>query len=658
MQPIEELILKLSRAQREVINQNIALLFSKLSNRSQNALTVYLERNIGLRSIVEKILTNPNFNFLRIRNAGLKSSNELKSFVSDVENCVYHIYSINDEKQLLSHDLMLYLENQYGQDTIPADLIQSQSIFRLVDYFLTHNKLFHGVRNPILKMAIRVKQDQPDITLDAIGQHIDLTRERVRQLRNACLLELGSKLSFVKKAKDDLTPYLGDALESNLLFIDDNAQNKINSHCCTSFSKGFISIILQKYLEHRHALVGNCEDVLFVQSVKHRDRHHWKGLYLVDKTIAQNYDFVSFVDRIAYHISARRDEPFSIDFLSYISSFTGITDLSYLFKAKDICETILMAEFDLYLDENDALTFERTIIKKNVEYLVDALRSLGEPNKLESIIEEVQMINPSLNLSEGQFRSLLRNPLFVAVGKESLYGLSEWELERDDFKGGTIRRLVFDYLRKKQSLATIREICDYVLRYRPHSNERSIIGNLKIDTSLGFIFFGGGFVGLKSIKYPEDFTLLDQDTPKIESWDQRFEQLKLFVYENYRLPFSSGVPYSEIRIYRWYKIQFQRSVKGQLDVDKDLLFRNLTGFYQQNKPKQRGSKEGQYLELLNFIETHKRSPSARRDGESLLYGFLYRQRSLLHQDKLSGDEVEKLNAVLDRIKFYKNGREY
>jgi DNA polymerase/3'-5' exonuclease PolX len=63
---IEDKILKLNRLQRQIVNHHISIQFSKLSNRSQNALSSFLEKQINIINISNKIFSKVNFNYKNI----------------------------------------------------------------------------------------------------------------------------------------------------------------------------------------------------------------------------------------------------------------------------------------------------------------------------------------------------------------------------------------------------------------------------------------------------------------------------------------------------------------------------------------------------------------------------------------------------------------
>jgi hypothetical protein len=93
----------------------------------------------------------------------------------------------------------------------------------------------------------------------------------------------------------------------------------------------------------------------------------------------------------------------------------------------------------------------------------------------------------------------MRNKLtFIHRGRKSTYGLKKWEDERVDIKGGAIRDIVEEVLQKANSPKHISEIMKTVLSYRPETNEKNVLSNLRQESNNRFVFYESGFIGLKN----------------------------------------------------------------------------------------------------------------------------------------------------------------
>ena len=134
----------------------------------------------------------------------------------------------------------------------------------------------------------------------------------------------------------------------------------------------------------------------------------------------------------------------------------------------------------MYLDENNELVFKRNTLKQAHEYPYEALKLIGKASKLDDICSKISKRHPYYITDREKVRAAMQNDLFVAVGKESVYGLKEWEQHHVNFKGGTIRDIVEEYLEQFDKPINISKIAEHVLKYRPKSYKDSIQENLKL----------------------------------------------------------------------------------------------------------------------------------------------------------------------------------
>ena len=70
---------------------------------------------------------------------------------------------------------------------------------------------------------------------------------------------------------------------------------------------------------------------------------------------------------------------------------------------------------------------------------------------------------------------------FVPVGRKSVFGLKKWESELDNFKGGTIKDVIIDFLQNKTEPIHINSILEYLDKFRENKDARSVLSNIKLD---------------------------------------------------------------------------------------------------------------------------------------------------------------------------------
>lgn len=554
--PLEEILANLTRIQREVINSFILVNINSLSVRSKNALSKFLEGNFSIRNFSEKILLNKKFTIANIENIGKGSIPEIEIFISIVKDFIVSVFESNDEKQLITLKNNFLIQRTFSISKIPTEILESESIFKLTDFLLKNNALFIENHNLIIQKALKIYQNNKEQTLEEIALENNLSKERVRQIRKESINELFEKLSFIKNFKDDLFQNYGIDLSANLIEVKDNLVSKINIFSNTNFSKEFISYILAVYLSNDFIIIGNVEDVLLPKFSNSRNRHNWKDFFIVRKELAK-VDFISFSKDISERINERIEETYSFNFKSYLSRFINDFDIEIIELAFPVAEKVLNDEFGLYLDLDDNIIFKKNTIKQAFEYSYEALEKLGKPSKVEEITQKIIELHPNYETDENKVRaSMKRKDGFVPIGRTSTFGLKKWEIELEDFKGGTIRSISTEFLEQYDNPKHISDITEYVLKYRPNSNEKSIYYNLRIDESETFRFFKNSYVGLVSKTYPDDFDVLKESVGIVKKpWNERYNDLINFIKTNNSLPYYNSTDQAEKTLFRWLNNQ-------------------------------------------------------------------------------------------------------
>lgn len=649
---IKEKIFKLNRLQRQIVNYHISIQISKLSVRSRNALNYFLDNEITIINFYDKIFSKKNFNFNNIENVGLSSIGELELLNNEIKLFVIDIFELVEEKKLIELKLKLFLKKEFNDLEIPDSLISKKSIFSLIKFLIDENLVFDKNKTCILENGINIYENSVLQNLDELCENIQLTRERCRQIRLKVLDELESKFMFLTKFDQNL--FIGYKIDFNeqLIVITDEITFSINSLDDTNFSKSFIALISSFFFNSEFKLLGNLEDVFIARDFKVRGRHNWKGLFLVSKKLNQNFDFLKFIDDVDRRNSESIDETYKFNFKSYISNFLKFDDFNLLDLLVNVCEKILNEEFNIYLNIDENIVFERKTLKTLPEYAFEALEVLGKPSHVYDINKQIEILHPHYS-NVVKNSNLKREFGFVPFGRASIFGLKKWENEKENIKGGTIRSIAEEFLSNYPDPMSIKDISEFVLQYRPKSNEKSIIYNLKMEDNNRFIFFKNSFIGLKSKKYnPDEYSLLNDNgkLPK-RTWDENYKELINFISENNKLTKSIASSLEETKIRRWLYVQNSKINRGLLDDVKTDLIIQITANYNFRNDKKAFFRKDGYNKLNDFIKKEKRLPTANKKGESKLYAFFYNQRKLYDDSKL---DVVELSSFFETLKFIQN----
>ncbi|MDX6180641.1 sigma factor-like helix-turn-helix DNA-binding protein [Flavobacterium sp. Fl-77] len=651
--PLKNIVLNLTRIQREVINNFIFVKTNSLSVRSRNAIVMHLNNNLKVKNYTEKILLSENFKVQKIKNVGAKCIPELEVYISIIQDFILEVSQTTDEKYLIALKNKYLIQQTFNIPFVPSEILESESIFLLTDFLFNQNAFFDETQTNVVKKGLKLYNCQKEITLDEIAEQVDLSRERVRQIRKVCLEELFSKLLFISNFNDDLFQNYNIDTQSSYIEINTDILEKINNFNNTDFSREFITYILSVYLHKSFTLIGNSEDILQFNYFNSRNKHNWNNFYLIDKKLASEIDFTFFIDDVSSRLSDRIEESYSFNFKSYLSKFLTNNNVEILDLLFPICERVVNDEFEIYLDLDENLNFKKNSSKQVHQYAYEALEELGKPSTVKEIFDRVIELHPNYNTEEAKIRaSMKRKNGFVPVGRISVFGLKKWENELENFKGGTIRDIVEEYLMLFSTPKHISNITEYVLKYRPKSSQYSILQNLKLDESGLYVFYKDSHIGLASKKYESDFKKLSEIIKTdVRTWAETFEIFQNFISIKQRLPFSSGVPEEEIKLYRWINLQQSKQKKGKVEENKKEKLNSLLTKYGFKNSKRRLTPQEKYEELISFVSINNRLPSANKDGEENLYKFYYKQRKLFEANEL--DNLEKIKFI-EVAKLFQN----
>jgi hypothetical protein len=505
----DSLISNLTRKHRSIINGFIEININHLSVRGKNAISAFLNGDIKVRNVSEKILDNKRFNLALIQNVGAKTIRELEILIQSIKDYILKIAEVKDDKDLAIYNYKIFVEKTFSHINIPSEIIQSPSIFKLIDYLLNNGGIFEKSEKKIFNYSFRVFNDAEILNLDQIADKIGISRERARQIRKGILSNLFERFSFLKNVEDDLFQKYG--LDSNLSLIklDQDLNNHINSINNTNFTVEFNTFLIYVFYSDKFVLIGEIQDVLQSKYFNARDRHNWQGFYLVRKEIAENFNFQNFVNNISQRINNRIEESYCFIFKSFLIDFSYSHDYQFISSIEPIAEIILNQEFNLYLNLNEEIVFHRNTLKQVGEYAIDALEELGIPSKIEEIFNVLNLKNPGVTKSPDSLRGSLQKSFeIIYFGRSSTYGLKKWETEKEGIKGGTIKDIVHLYLMNNNEPIHVLELLQEVHKYREQTTAKNILTNLKLDSQKQYSIFNQSFVGLKTKNYDSILTKL------------------------------------------------------------------------------------------------------------------------------------------------------
>ena len=641
---LESDIKNLNLKQRQIINHHIQIIFSKLSNRSQNALNYYLEKQITITNISDRIFSNINFSFKRVKNIGTGTSNELELFFNDIKFFVNKIIDIDDEKKINELSLKLFLKETFSDLEIDQNMISKNSIFSIIQFLLEEQALLGKNENYILKNGMLIYENFIPQNLEQLAENTNLTKERCRQIRVKLVEELENKLIFFKQYDQDLFANYNLDFNAPSIYITDEIASNINSFDETNFTKHFITLIISFYYKNKYDLIGNLSDVIIAKDFQNRTRYTWNNSFLISQKLSQNFDFVKFIEDVDKRKLETIDETYKLNFKSHLSKFFKTEGLFFLDEIFPICEMLINVELGICLDNEQNIVFERNTYKTLPEYAFEALEIIGKPSHIDEINKHIKILKPEYN-STISGSALSRAFGFVPYGRANIFGLKKWDTEKRNLKGGTIRSIAEEFLQNYSKPIKYNVVANYVLKYRPKSNIKSIIENLKMEDNNKFVFFKNSLIGLKSKNYQIDlFSAFESNvTTSPRSWQENYQELLNFMLTNKKFPSATSASTEEKRIRAWFYVQTNKINNNLLDESKTNLILEIRNNYNPREQKSIQFKSDGYSKLFEFVEINQRLPSAGKNEERTLYYFFYTERKRFEEGNL--DSEEKLKFI-------------
>lgn len=550
-----EIINNLSPIQKSILYKHIEYLISNLSVRSANCLTS-ISDNLSPKRILETVYKN-GIDFTSIRNLGEKTHNELIDFKNQIIEFIATL-KCTQGIELTKKYTELILKSAFKK--LPENLdIKIETLFEnhgklklfsLIDFLINESDIFNSVEKLLFPYLFSTETRSLHYKYNDIAKIVKLTSERVRQLKIKFEVDISNYFKFISNFLLDEISNYGIPNNNSHFIVDDILISKINLKENVNYNKLFYATILN--------LIQNSKYIVLSTKEKYSYSHIYKNAYLISKSLFNEFDFRALVDDVKNKINSRIDETYSFKFIGYLYNFKLVPEFSNLHLLSEICELLIFNECEIVIDREGYIVFERNIQIKPLEYCETILNKIGKPMTVDKITEEINKNWPESNITTNSTRTVLqRNKhLFIFFGRTSTYGLKIWEKTKPNIKGGTIRKIVEEFLNTKNTPIHISEITKHVVIYRPETNSKNIIQNLKLDSDKCFNFFPGEFVGLNSKSY--------------KNTDINFKRINGFAFRNTVLEKYIGYTLDEIveefySLHKYNKQQTKAILKSKID---------------------------------------------------------------------------------------------
>ena len=537
---LKEIIDNLNLRQRTIINSFVKSCVNNLSVSSYNVLEKLLNQTFTVNNVYHYIIAIKNFKFERIRNIGGKSVQELNQFKADILEYINLVCLFENENDL-------QIEYYYSQLNIYFPNIELHKlsnifyndkeirIFSLIIQLLNNEQIFAKRELIIFKYTFNFFIDFKHNNLSTIASFIGLTTERIRQIRNTIYRKLNTTLKFILIFEIDFNSIYNINTDTDLISVKNEIVDSINKNENNKFNKLFITKIISIFFSQTHEIIGYEQDLLF--GSKRRFVHEWKTTYLISKKLTSIFDFEKFTNDIFNRHNDRIINSYSFNFQGYLLKFYKPKDYSHLEEITIVCDQLLFDEFELILDLEENIIFQKNIHKSVHEYAYEILKEIQEPVSVKVIFQKIAEKYPNYECSQDSVRaSMQKDKGFICFGRTSTYGLKIWEEKYSDIKGGTIKNMVMELLQNSTEPIHILDIEKHVKKYRD-TEFNSIYRNIQIDKTDTFLILNQSYIGL--IKNAETVDYLQfYNIPKFFG-----KSLKSFLRKNSDIPTNDIVKY-------------------------------------------------------------------------------------------------------------------
>lgn len=472
----------------KLINYHIEEL-KRMENLSERTKNVCLEGSLDtLFKILYYYLERNTFR--DIRNCGLKTDMEL----IDMSKKYLAISGLTLENLRMNEPLLGFEDFKlfcYVNFKVPSEVTESykdafiSKDFPLFSYLQTMLKYILNEREQyIFNNNYGFLEKSQKRTLQAIGDHYSITRERVRQISQKVPDKVYASICKISQRFINIDKHLdyGLDLKKEIIVINNELVDQINKKENLIYTGKLYSLIFSGIFQRYF---------MSVQSLENNYSHY----YLVSRKYKDVFDFTAFIENLETQNSIRMVNDQPVDLLNYLNKFVypgqSVND-----RLKQIGKRIATEAFGLGYDKTN-IVFKRNSLVKLSEHIISILAAVGRPMKLTEICKELKLRSKRVPPNIESLRSsILSIEEVAAIGKTSTYALKEWDM----VKTGTIKELVKEFLDASNEPKHISDIAVYVNKFRK-TTDKNILSNLKLDKTNTYVFFKLGFIGLKYKQY-------------------------------------------------------------------------------------------------------------------------------------------------------------
>ena len=422
-------------------------------------------------------------------------------------------------------------------------------LFTSIQLYLEH---LTKEEQTLIQDCLLIYQSQKLSKRSGLGSSYKLSAERIRQKRNDLMEKLSdhfkvySKQGFINK-----NPYK---------FQMTRLEDEVNTAEGTNFNLNFVSWVLGSVFDEL-VVIG---DIVKSIGGYHKTEYF---LCLVPAVLNSLFDFEAFIKDMEGLIEKKRVNDEEISLKELIRSHLIIENCETAMPGIELtCRTILNRHYPVTFN-NGNIILPSNSHKPNQVIIEEILRSTGHQMTFSEILKEFKRLYPGRGANETSLRSSLGlNKNILPIGRSSTYVLSEWE--KDELRGGTIRTLVQEFINSiPEKIAPTADVAEYVQRFRPDTNEQSIVDNIYLDPSKTIITYykeGVRYFGFADRLYPLEYFPFESSGKTARVNSINYPRLLSFIQTNRHFPRYSGITEEE-SLYQFWRTQELRYKSKKMD---------------------------------------------------------------------------------------------
>jgi len=537
-----------------------------LSVRAANVLDSIIEHCHGSYDDMLGLFLSTDFLFFSFRNCGRKTNHELTQFKNEVMTLMSSssVADLENETKCEQYRNRLSLPRDSVQEIISLeDKLGYFPLFNSIQHYIDYlpNKdysILYGMLDIYNGQELRHRED--------IGKELNLSGERVRQLRDKVLRQLRSYIMSIGSIGGipQYTPQQSD---------DINYAERTNFQ--DNFIYWTISLVNKNWI-----ILGDIEEVFF------NPHGHQVNLNIISVDLFSAYDFKGFIREFDKVYLEKRTVPIELNLQSFCMKFykTSI-QIALLDDIVYECKKIILRLYDC-TSNGDIVILDSNAYRGLSEISEEILREHGSPmtaDEMYAVLLE-KYPNQRCKGANSLVGSIHNNPNIRPMGRSRTYSLKEWNLGTK--RGGTIREFAEEYiLMQPDRIASLEDIGNYVRQFRETSSNSSIQANLLAEASGKFVLYVREelkYVGFSGRTYDSSYILVEETRAEVRSFETSVRLFKQFLEEHGRFPFyakGDEIDEEEKRLRRFWNNTIYRSKRGEATEDELRFIKEVENAY-------------------------------------------------------------------------------